>query len=283
MPTVPYVIASPSGNVTLLAPAAGLDAPAQARIARKLLAQGVGKAEQMGFYTAQPPTLRMAGGEFCLNATRALAAFLAADASADDWRGCIRTSGIEVEAHARRLSSSAPLYDAAITLPVTAPPAQHLAPGVLLQRLPGISHILLDARAHPFPTGEHGPGGWRQQAADLLARHGLANEEAAGCIWWRPVTAGDAAEGSPPPNTPPDVRPDVRIDPVVTVREPFTVFHESACGSGSLALALALGPERPWVVAQPGGESLTVTFAPSSVRATVSGPVRLLGRGTYHA
>ena len=279
MPTVPYVIASPSGNVTLLAPAAGLDAPTQARIARRLLAQGVGKAEQMGFYTAQPPTLRMAGGEFCLNATRALAALFAADASTDDWLGHIHTSGIEVEARALRLPAAAPLYTAAVTLPVTAPPARSLAPGVVLQRLPGISHILLDARAHPFPTAEHGPGGWRREAADLLARHGLEGEQAVGCVWWRPATARDAAD-CPTPDAPPDVR----IDPVVTVREPFTVFYESACGSGSLALALALGPERPWVVAQPGGESLTITFAHGAppVRATVSGPVRLLGRGMCH-
>lgn len=74
--------------------------------------------------------------------------------------------------------------------------------------------------------------------------------------------------------------------PVVHVRDAGTLMAEQACGSGALALALALAESRGLAhcrLRQPSGSVLEVRLeAPTpagSITAEISGPVTLLARG----
>ena len=77
MPALDFSKWSPGGNTTLFFPAAGLDAARQAELARQAMRPDNLGAEQAGFVSVEERRLRMAGGEFCVNATRAFGALLA--------------------------------------------------------------------------------------------------------------------------------------------------------------------------------------------------------------
>lgn len=127
-------------------------------------------------------------------------------------------------------------------------------------RLPGISHLLLNAAVHSFPED------CAAAAALLRERHGLDAEAAAGVIWWR------------------ECQGQLDMLPLVHVRDARTTCLESACGSGALALALCLarsGSRRSFSIMQPGGSPLDVRlFAKGQENlAAVDGPVSLVAQG----
>ncbi len=222
--------------------------------------------EQAGYVDLERRELRMAGGEFCVNATRALGALLAMDAGRRGTvvRRCtVRVSGWpgEVELSMTDLSAGAGKAGWHVTAGLELPdcPVLGLAGGFSLVRLPGISHLL--AGPGELPTC---PVKARTRA--LLEKYGLMEEAAAGVIWWRRVTDGLA------------------IRPVVRVRDVDTLYEETSCGSGSLALALLVrgqGREDGCDIVQPGGDVLRVDFADSGRRVLVGGRVGFAGSGVW--
>lgn len=231
--------------------------------------------EQAGFVSLDTPDglplLRMAGGELCLNATRALGVLLHAEQRLapvpgalehdQQYQYLVRTSGCDTPVQLRVTLTDAG-YDAAVSLPLALPPCDTPEPGVVIVRLPGITHILLDASLHPFPAA------WQAAHAAMCARYIPEGAPATGCIWWR--REGDM----------------FRIDPVVAVTHPYTICHESACGSGALALALAMrrgAPDAECIVMQPSGLPISVRLTQeaehNTCTARVSGPTLLVARG----
>lgn len=89
-----------------------------------------------------------------------------------------------------------------------------LGPGTHLVHLPGISHLLLEADAHPMPRQ------WRKASADWRRQTGLDTAPASGVVWYRREQEG------------------FRIWPAVEVRATGSEHMETACGSASLALSL---------------------------------------------
>jgi hypothetical protein len=168
--------------------------------------------------------------------------------------------------------------------------------GVCLMHLPGISHLLLDARQHPMPPQ------WRKASADWRNKAGLGNAPASGVVWY------ERQEGR------------YRIWPAVEVKATASEHLETACGSASMAMALmhqanlaassadaeldsdGLGTPLPassrqketaetLSIVQPSGESLAVTLQyvpenasglPVPAHAWVSGRVSLVAEGTAH-
>ncbi len=281
MPVLPFSKWSPGGNATLLFPAAGLDARAQARLAAQALNPALLGGEQAGFVDLPARRLRMAGGEFCVNASRAVGALLAlTDAAAGrgaqkalpkaaaapcgtDRLDSLHVSGwpAPVLLHTR---GAGPFWQVEARLPLPPCPLEDLAPGVCLARLPGICHVLLDEARHPLPED------CRAAAAACRHRYGLEAEAAAGVVWWRRT---DAA---------------LRMTPLVHVRDADTTFLESACGSGALALALHLArldQGRAFRLGQPSGSVLRVRLYEENAAggtaawAGVDGPVALVARG----
>ncbi len=221
--------------------------------------------EQAGYVDLERRELRMAGGEFCVNATRALGALLAMDA-ARRGRACgrctARVSGWpgEVELLVR---GACPEWQVTAVLDLPPCPVQDLGDGLSLVRLPGISHLL----AGPVVTLPAGP--LRERALELITAHGLLGEAACGVVWWSCQADGGLA-----------------IRPVVRVRDVDTLYEETSCGSGSLALAVLAadrGRGNGFDVLQPGGDVLRVDLAvrDGRRRAMVGGRVGFVSEGTW--
>ncbi|MCH5277156.1 MAG: hypothetical protein J1E80_04890 [Desulfovibrionaceae bacterium] len=272
---------TPGGNPTVLLEADAVAPALRASAAAEIMSPGHLAAEQVGFLTSSgglTPRLDMMGGEFCLNATRACAALLARQGvlpslGPDRWGGQIEVSGAEsaVDVRVRRVPADQGQMDwtAAAGMKfrgMPEPPA--MLGGACLIRVPGIAHILLENA--PPPSADNLPSA----CAELRARFGLDGEAAVGCLWLDTMT-------DPP-----------AVYPVVWVRATKTLCAESACGSGTLACALALrarsGDSR-LAIRQPSGDILTVSFESDSAKSArggqiqhiwVGGPVRFVAEGT---
>ena len=284
MPALTFSKWSPGGNTTLLFPDAGQRPAEQARLAALALDAALLGGEQAGFVNVGQGKLRMAGGEFCVNASRAVGALLAytaqcatpdqgtlAGIAASAEQGMAggglpaeRNDEIQVSGWRSpvrlRTRGSAPLWqvEALLQLPTCA--ITTVAQGAHLVRLPGISHLLLGGPTHPLPEDCYAA------AAQMRQQHGLDADPAAGVIWWR------------------ERQGQLEMLPLVHVRDAGTTFLENACGSGALALALCLsraGLRRTFSIMQPGGSALEIRlFTENGIEtAGVDGPVALVARG----
>ena len=287
--TLPFYRLSPGGNPTILVRDESLLLPTfphekRAAIARTLMDADTLGAEQVGFLDASKPLphMEMMGGEFCINATRSAALVFALlgllpETSPGCHEGMMTTSGtanpIRVRVFPPPAGSSLPHgteREAAIAVPLAADAQialiQKCAPGEALVRLPGITHLLLDGTRHPLPKS------LLTAAESKRAEYGLDAEEAAGVIWY-------CAES----------REQISITPVVHVRATDSSVAETACGSGSLALALLLAQSgmTAFSFCQPSGHTISITLEPSDssengLTAWVSGIVRLTALGTAY-
>ncbi|MDR1660732.1 MAG: hypothetical protein LBR94_10455 [Desulfovibrio sp.] len=264
---------SPGGNTTLFFPAGGIDERAQARLARQALEEHCLGGEQAGFVNPGEGRLRMAGGEFCVNAARAFGAFMAlaeAEKSCPGTQSGQSGDGRESYYDARvsgwptplrlRVRGRLPLWDVEACLLLPHCPVENPGADEYLVRLPGIAHLLLNADTHSFPDD------YTAAAVHMRELRGIADCAASGVVWWR------KRQGR------------LEMIPLVHVRETRTTCLEHACGSGALALALLLSRLEGghfFSIMQPGGSSLDVRlYGDGEDRtAAVSGPVSLVARG----
>lgn len=285
--SLPFFKLSPGGNPTILIWDNGLftgrSSFDRAAIANALMDPDHLGAEQVGFLdtSRDPPHLEMMGGEFCVNATRSAALVFAqlgllpvADGKNGVHEGSITTSGVKepvlVRVSALPGLPEAMAREAAVAVPLSGETlVTACADGEALVRLPGIAHILLDMAEHPLPDSP------LDAAAAKRTAHGLENEDASGVIW-------HCREGAS--------RETHSIYPVVHVAATGSTVMETACGSGSLALALLLssqGGGHAFTLRQPSGHYITVTIpdadniAPAR-HSWISGIARLTAQGTAH-
>lgn len=281
MPVLTFSKWSPGGNTTLLFPDSGQRPAEQARLAALALDPAMLGGEQAGFVHLAQGRLRMAGGEFCVNASRAVGALLAytaqgispeqgvleglaqpaCDAAAE---AAERTDEIQVSGWNSpvrlRTRGAAPLWQVEALLRLPTCSITTVEQGAHLVRLPGICHLLLGGPTHTLPDDCYAV------AAQMRQRHNLESEPAVGVIWWR------------------ECQGQLDMLPLVHVRDADTTFLENACGSGALALALLLarsGTRRAFSIMQPGGSALDVRlFTENGAEmAGVDGPVALVARG----
>jgi hypothetical protein len=290
---------SPGGNPTILVTAPQIPIGEHRKIAGQLMHPLHLQAEQTGFVCLEhtPPRLDMMGKEFCLNAARCLALvmahtnrFIPLDGQ-DDFFGLLSCSGCLQPLQVRvkngnkfsrhgKLAPAAPLE---CFVSIAYRPGdftlQQTAPGVIFARLPGICHLLLDENILPAPENTV------SAAADWRRKMNLDKEDACGVIWHKQ-----------------EQNSLYRITPVVYVAATGSSVPESACGSGTLALALALESMQNRAAAgdkadleidvlQPSGEALhtrlalrTETTAPTAhgsfaCTVEIGGQVRLRAKG----
>ena len=280
MPALRFFKWSPGGNTTLLFPGDNIAPQEQTRLAVAALDAAMLGGEQAGFFNALQKTLRMAGGEFCVNASRAAGAMLAycvatgAARKGESAQGVaaqpgeeplvyedtIHVSGWETPIRLRARGVT-PQWRVEAELQVPACPVASLDKGIQFVRLPGICHLLLDARLHSQPEDCF------VAASTLRHRYGLEDEAASGVIWWQ------------------EHQGQLTMLPLVHVRDAGTTCLENACGSGALALGMTLaaaGTQTAFSIMQPGGTALDVRFYyDGQVRmAGIDGPVSLLAKGT---
>lgn len=292
----PFYKLCPGGNPTLLICDEALAAPNAAkersRIARELMHSNHLSAEQVGFIdvSRSVPHMEMMGGEFCVNAARCAAVALARmglfsskqpETNNGQWsrQGHISASGAATLVPVRVKSCGNPKtaglrYESgvALSLPASIDPLfQEYETGKVAVRLPGITHVLLDEENHAKPQNI------LSAATAVIADLDLEKEDAAGVVWHAP--AEDTASGR-------------NITPVVHVPATKSTVPETACGSGSLALALWVAytkKERRLVVRQPSGMDIVVSLNfpqtaseeadSSKLVAWIDGPVFLVAEG----
>ncbi len=280
---------SPGGNPTILIAAPKIAAPQRAAVASALMHPLHLQAEQVGFVDldARPPRLDMMGGEFCLNASRCLALLLA---HAGRLSGAGATEEISVSGLAEpvrvKIQTVAPedgadqepvRLDCGVRIPCPALEGRDCTKcmdepekGIIVVRLPGVTHVLLDSADHPRPDSQ---AEFFAQAEKLRESLRLTDEGACGVIWHAAADCGGGVRAG-------------QIWPVVHVRDTNSTFFESACGSASLALALLLRGAcgaASLAVRQPSGADLRIDFEKNGLFAWVSGPVHLLAKGDCYA
>lgn len=263
---------SASGNTTLF-----FEKPlASSLVARALSFDCLG-AEQAAFAADADLRMDMAGGEFCVNATRSFGARLLHASGEREAMYRVQVSGwpTPVDLLARRIGPSRHHVAAGLALPY--PKIVHSGVERLV-RLEGITHLLVPQRAaRPLP---HADEPFLERARDIMRDRRMDQDPACGIIWYRErPMAGQSAGWL-----------GFEMLPVVYVAGLDTLHAERACGSGALALSLALAAEggRNFSILQPSGEELDVSIEPSveqgqtgMVTATVSGEVHLVAAGRW--
>ncbi|MFT5682720.1 MAG: diaminopimelate epimerase [Myxococcota bacterium] len=185
--------------------------------------------EQAGFLLRAERHLEMTGGELCGNATLSAAALLGAHLG-------LRTFEMTTSDHPRRCRVSVALMAEEVvrcTLSgLTLERTDRVVNGqpVAVVDMGGIVHVLIEA---DFPVD------FRARHRDVAEALGLSERAAVGVCWFHRED-GVAV-----------------MEPVVRVQTQAgeTFIHESACGSGSIALSVATGCA---TIRQPTGEPITV-------------------------
>jgi len=199
--------------------------------------------------------VEMFGGEFCGNATRSVAWLVT---GGKDYTGLIEVSGVD------RLLEFA-VKDGEVSVEMPLPESDRL-----VTQVPEGSMVQLDGIAQLVVTAEELRK--NQTPRDLLTRllandtYGLAVQPAVGVSYY------DQATG--------------KAEFCVWVKEVDTIFDETACGSGTSAIGIALAANRKTSVelpvAQPSGESITTTAVYESgeiTKSQITGTVTVLYDG----
>ena len=269
-----YSILDPAGNITALA-----DSPVpvgkQPEIAAELMSRHP-EVEQVGFvrFSDSPDDpiraeLRMAGGEFCGNASVCAAALylLEKEPEQDECPVNIRLrvsgASLPVDVSLRREEGNS--FSACIGLPsAKSIRSEELSFGTVSDTLPvvrmeGISHIIIRPDSDFFRLQKD-----RTAVEEALRTWcGLLSVDSLGLIFLEP-------DG-----------PDFRMTPFVYVPGSGTFFRENSCASGSAAAAMALAAERGTPVSlmlhEPGG-CLRAECDPLSRKTLLYVRTRLLSR-----
>lgn len=291
--TIEFFKFVPGGNPTIIVLPSPLTCSALPQVAAKIMHPLHLHAEQVGRidFCSPYPHLQMMGGEFCVNATRSAAALLAREGlffaphatplcvegeisvsgAATPVRCAVSTSSKALKSHLQgepTLLSTAPPTPAlksatvfsAARVPLEGLHIEYPEPGITLIHMPGISHLLLDVSSYPFPEC------WQKETPHIRKRFGLDKEPACGIDWFS--ERGDHCA----------------LWPVVYVKDTASEVMETACGSGSLALAVTMRAKQQQKktevvkILQPSGACLDIFFE-GATAAWVSGPVQLVAYG----
>ena len=253
---IDYVLLDPTGNMTILVETP-IPAASQAFCAAQLMAAEP-SAEQLGFLSPGGDccdiSLRMAGGEFCGNATLSAAALYCARRG-QDGQVQVRVSGAAAPVSVEITALAPELYAGAVDMPrplETAPvflEFRERSFRLPLVRFDGISHLICtEAMERDF--AEAAIRDWcHRLGADALGLMLL-----------------DAAS--------------LRLDPLVYVPGADTLYWESSCASGSSAVGVFLaetaGKPISAAFTEPGG-TLAVSAVPGA-EITLRGQVRIVRR-----
>lgn len=266
-----YTILDPTGNITALVED---DVPVaeQPRVAARIMARHP-DVEQVGFVRLGSPLLdgsalhaelRMAGGEFCGNASLCAAAFYAMRSLSENERSAtlgLEVSGAERPVEVRLAREGAREFSASIQMPnARGIVEKELSYEGVVGKLPlvimeGISHLVIE------------PGSTFAWLAGERAAAEDAVREWCKCLGV-PGLGLMFLEGEAPM---------LRMAPLVYVAEGNTTYWENSCASGTAAVAMYLahkaGGAVDITVEEPGG-TLRVTSDPARDATWLYGHVR---------
>ena len=223
MYTYRYKIFDPSGNVTALVMELEYDPEARRRIQDMILERHK-DVEQVGFVSENhdDPELCMTGGEFCGNATRAAVWHYLAGAPGEI---NLSVSGTTDKLRAG-IDGDLKVWTRMLVLN-GAWNMQRVGEGMRFVKMEGIAHLVVAQRQsakylEKFDAdSESDKEKLKAEARDLLNYYGLFENAACGVIFCENVL---------------DM---LRIHPCVFINSAGTAYYEMACGSGSIAVAVA--------------------------------------------
>ena len=250
-----YRILDPTGNITALVEDE-VPVDAQPSVASAIMREHP-EVEQVGFvrYTGTPE-LRMAGGEFCGNASMCAAALYAETVMPDAQSVSLKVSGSAEPVTVRLSRTDEGAFDCAVRMPVAVGVEKvafgfdGLSDELPIVRVPGISHAIIESSSSFYA---------------LLTRP--KDAERAVRVWCEELGVDGLGlmflEGEGQRR---------RCTPLVYVPGSGTVFWENSCASGSAAVGMFLN-ESTLTLHEPGGV-LRVECAPDG-RIWLHGHVKM--------
>lgn len=264
-----YSIFDPTGNITALVESP-VDESEQRAVAASIMARHAA-VEQVGFVRlpdekSAPAALRMAGGEFCANASMSAASLWALRLGLCEGELSLAVSGAEDAVAVRLKQEDESCFSAAVRMPeareITAIPFvfEGLSGTIPLVRMEGIDHAVLTPDC-PFFALRDRPSAAEKAVRELCASLGAV------CLGLM-FLEGERAQR--------------RLTPLVYVPGSRTLFWESSCASGSAAAGMLLarqsGERTELELIEPGGV-LRVESDPQKGETRLFGRTRL--RGEY--
>ncbi len=247
--TYQYMIMDPTGNITALVESC-VEISRQPFIAGKIMEKHP-EVEQVGFVDLSgsledsvQARLRMAGGEFCGNASMCTAVLYAernVPSHADELEICLAVSGADEPVAVKLKKPADGVTEAGVKMPrahqvqTQTLRFQNIEAEIPLVSMQGISHLIIE-ESSPF---------------SFLKQDHAAAEEAVR-NWCSALSAGGLGlmflSGK---------APELNLVPLVYIPESGTVFWENSCGSGSSACGMYLAEKEKKDVSltihQPGG------------------------------
>jgi len=241
---------SPSGNMTILI-WSDVAKKEHAKVANILMdcTYHLG-AEQIGYVGKSNNSkaiahLQMMGGEFCGNATRSLAFMLVARKFPNILiensiaKFYLTVSGVEepLEVEVECDNNNNPIL-AKVQMPIyNEINSVCKKDNVDLVSLEGISHIIVDNDKSPFNKKSY-----KNDFIEFRDSLDLQDKEAVG-VMWKTIEEDNS----------------ISMEPVVWVKETDSYYYETSCGSGTVALALAIAKEssdtyQEFKIYQPSGK-----------------------------
>ena len=262
-----YSILDPTGNITALVES-DVEPDLQPQTAAGLM-RSHPAVEQVGFMrmsSAEPGVqaeVRMAGGEFCGNASMSAAALYLLRRGGETETVRLRMSGARLPVELRLHRETADSVRAAVCMPralaigMRAFTFRTLVGQLTLVRLEGIAHVIVRETSPFFALLKDRPAA--EEALRLWC-----GELAAECLGLM-FLEGDG--------------PELKLTPLVYVPGSATMVWESSCASGSAAVGMALAREKGGPVSltllEPGG-SLCVESDPATGETWLTGTTQLL-------
>jgi diaminopimelate epimerase len=269
-----YCIFDPTGNITALVETA-VDIAEQPAVAARIM-ELEPDVEQVGFISyaedpaagGAPVSLRMAGGEFCGNATMCAAALFAIRSGLQGGAVPVKVWGISAPFEVLLERQAALNYSAAVSIPPALDMDElRLADGMLpgsdslnlpIVRMEGISHVIIEPDSGFFGLKDD------PALAETLLK-GWCGVLGAECLGMMFLGEGAALR---------------TLVPLVYVPGADTMFWENSCASGSAAagmyLAARAGSSVDITFEEPAGR-LRVESDPASGLTVLHGSAILLG------
>ncbi len=223
---IKYILADPTGNMTVLVESAVAPQLRQAVAAAIMAAEP--DAEQLGFICSPAKGadigLYMAGGEFCGNACLSAAAYCLRQRGEEEGKLLVDISGSDRPVSVEIRKEPDGSYSGAVDMPL--PLEISSADGFTLVKFPGISHLILSEKMSPAEAEE--------MIVPLCRRLGA---EALGLMLFDPEAC--------------------TLRPLVYVPGAASLFWERSCASGTAAVGAAMAAEHGRSISlslgQPGG------------------------------
>lgn len=206
-----YYLYSPCGNDTALVEVDNIDEQTKKILNDKIMRMHP-NIEQVGFVSLNKFKLRMAGGEFCGNATRSAAYYYLngkkGELEINISNNMILKAGVDERG---RAWSQIPLYYGKNFINV-------IDNGIYEIIMSGIKYVILEKEiSKDFLLDKKNI---KDNAMNILKKYRIKEAEAVGVIFLE------------------DFKETIKIHPVIWVKKINTLFYETACGSGTTAVAI---------------------------------------------